>query len=91
MSEELLLNVKLSEEKIEKVRNLLKTLGLYQYKDFHPACLSGGEKQRLSIACALFSEREIIILDEPSSGLDGYNTKVIADILKKLRKKEKLF
>ncbi len=82
VSEELILNMKISDDKREKAKNLLKTLGLYKYKDIHPSCLSGGEKQRLSIACALFSERKVIILDEPSSGLDGYNTKIIARVLK---------
>ncbi len=90
VSEELFLNVKTSDDKIEKAKNLLKTLGLYKYKDIHPSCLSGGEKQRLSIACALFSEREIIILDEPSSGLDGYNTKIIAKALKEATKTGKI-
>ncbi len=82
VSAELFLNVPISDDKIARAQILLKTLGLYKYKDTHPACLSGGEKQRLAIACALFSERPIIILDEPSSGLDGYNTKIMAEVLK---------
>ncbi len=86
VSQELVLTMKLSDEIIEKAKNLLKILGLYKYKDIHPSCLSGGEKQRLSIACALFSERKVIILDEPSSGLDGYNTKIIAKVLKEAAK-----
>ncbi len=81
VSEELLLNQKLSDEKIDKARQLLKTLRLYQCKDRHPARLSGGEKQRLAIACALFSEREIVILDEPTSGLDGFHSQIIGRVL----------
>lgn len=71
VSEELLLNTEPTEETREKARALLKRLGLYEYRDEHPAVLSGGQKQRLAIACALLSDRDILILDEPTSGLDG--------------------
>ncbi len=90
VSEELVLNQKLSDERIKEARNLLIKLGLYEYRDVHPSCLSGGEKQRLAIACALFSDREIIILDEPTSGLDGYNTKIIGEILEEASCKGKV-
>ena len=48
--------------------------------------MSGGQKQRLAIACAIFSERGILILDEPTSGLDGKNMRLIAEKLKKAAK-----
>ena len=44
--------------------------------------LSGGEKQRLSIARAIYADREIIVLDELSSALDK---KTEADIIQKLK------
>ena len=69
VSEEVLLNMKHSEEHLEKARSLLKRLGLYRYKDVHPASLSGGQKQRLAIACGVLSDRTILIFDEPTSGL----------------------
>ena len=56
VSEEVLLNMKHSEEHLEKARSLLKRLGLYRYKDVHPASLSGGQKQRLAIACGVLSD-----------------------------------
>jgi len=77
VSEELL-NTELTESKLKSARELLKRMGLYAYKDAHPATLSGGQKQRLAVACALFSGREILILDEPTSGLDGANMELIA-------------
>lgn len=78
VSEELLLNTRQTEEHLDQARKILKRMGLYAYKDVHPAALSGGQKQRLAIACALFSGREILILDEPTSGLDGANMAFIA-------------
>ena len=82
VTEELLLNARLTEENKSRARNLLKELGLYEYRDAHPSTLSGGQKQRLAIACAIFSGRRILILDEPTSGLDGQNMRLIAERLR---------
>lgn len=90
VSEEVLLNIKHSEKHLEKARNLLKRLGLYRYKDVHPASLSGGQKQRLAIACGILSDRTILIFDEPTSGLDGGNMKIIADVLREAADQKKV-
>lgn len=90
VSEEVLLNMKHSEEHLEKARSLLKRLGLYRYKDVHPASLSGGQKQRLAIACGILSDRTILIFDEPTSGLDGGNMKIIADVLREAADQKKV-
>lgn len=82
VTDELLLGIKTDETKLNRARELLKQLGLYAYKDCHPASLSGGQKQKLSIACGILSDRPILILDEPTSGLDGGNMGVITDVLK---------
>ena len=82
VSDEMLLNQPLSEERMERARQLLKNMDLYEYRNVHPAALSGGQKQRLAVACALFSEREILLLDEPTSGLDGANMRRISAALK---------
>lgn len=89
VSEELLLNTKYSEEKLNEIKEMLKRLGLYAYKDAHPQALSGGQKQRLAVACALISEKDILILDEPTSGLDGKNMLLIAEELRQTVKKGK--
>ena len=54
VTEELLLNARLTEENKSHARILLNELGLYEYRGAHPSTLSGGQKQRLAIACAIF-------------------------------------
>lgn len=85
--EELLLQSNFTENRKERAAHLLKEFGLYAYRDTHPSAMSGGQKQRLAIACAIFSERGILILDEPTSGLDGKNMRLIAEKPEKGSKK----
>ena len=79
VAEELLLNTELTEESKSNARNLLNELGLYEYRALLLPALSGGHKQRPAIACAIFSGRRILILDESTSGLDGRNMCLIAE------------
>ena len=51
--------------------------------DHYPSQLSGGEKQRISIARALINDPQIILADEPTGSLDMDTAKVVFEILKK--------
>lgn len=72
-----------SDSQIEEV---LKELGLIEFKELHPMVLSGGQKQRLVIGNAVLSDKQIFIFDEPTSGLDYEGMKVVSKELKKLSK-----
>ena len=61
---------------------ILDRFGLGPLAGRHPQSLSGGEKQRLVIACGLAANPDIFILDEPTSGLDGRNMKRIAKMIR---------
>jgi lipoprotein-releasing system ATP-binding protein len=65
----------------EQATKLIKDVGVEHRKDGYPSELSGGEKQRLSVARALMNEKKIIIADEPTGNLDERNSKIVEDLL----------
>ena len=69
---------------------LLKKVGLRNRSEHYPSQLSGGEKQRISIARALINDPQIILADEPTGSLDIETAKEIFDILKKQINSERI-
>ncbi len=65
---------------------ILRTVGLLDKKDKHPQTLSGGEKQRLSFALCIASTKDIILMDEPTSGLCKKSMGRIITLLKEMER-----
>lgn len=72
-----------------KIEELLDFVELSDFKDRMAANLSGGMARRLTIAKALINDPQIIILDEPTVGIDINGRRKIWDILKYLKAKNK--
>ena len=69
------------ESSIVKSKILLRKVGLTSRSNHFPSQLSGGEKQRISIARALINNPQIILADEPTGSLDLETAKVVFEIL----------
>ena len=67
---------------LSKAKSLLRKVGLTSRINHFPSQLSGGEKQRISIARALINNPQIILADEPTGSLDRKTAKGIFDLLK---------
>lgn len=73
------------------VESTLKELELYDKKDCHPNTLSGGEKQRLSVAVSMISDKKMLVFDEPTSGLDYDSMHKVAELIQKISKDRVVF
>jgi phospholipid/cholesterol/gamma-HCH transport system ATP-binding protein len=69
----------------QKVRDTLARLGLQGTEELFPADLSGGMQRRVGVARSIIMDPEIILYDEPTTGLDPYNTKQILNIILQLQ------
>ncbi|WP_028987131.1 metal ABC transporter ATP-binding protein [Thermicanus aegyptius] len=68
----------------EKVREALATVGMEPYLKRNIGRLSGGQQQRVFIAKALVQDPEVLILDEPTVGVDAHSEEVFYSLLKRL-------
>ena len=75
---------KTDEEIAEDVPHVLELVDLTDKANHFPRELSGGEKQRLSIARAIINNPDVVIADEPTGNLDPVNTYEVVQILEKI-------
>ena len=77
------------EDKVGKVLEMLEIMEISHLRKSHPYDLSGGEQQRLALGKVLLLNPDVILLDEPTKGLDPFFKISLAGIFKKLTAKGK--
>ncbi len=70
----------------EMVRSKLAMVGLDGYQHYYPARLSGGQKKRVALARAIALNPEVILYDEPTTGLDPIRSDIINELILKLQR-----
>lgn len=74
----------------EKVITTLELVGLEEAIDKMPSELSGGMKKRIALARSIITDPELMLYDEPTTGLDPITTKEISELILNLQKKLKM-
>ncbi len=73
------------EEMAEKTEEMAKTLGISHLLDRHPYDLSGGEQQKAAIGKVLLLKPRLLLMDEPTKGMDAWSKRQLRLLLQKLQ------
>ena len=73
------------EEQRRRVDEVAKLMHIEELMDVHPYDLSGGEQQRAALGKVLLLNPTLLLLDEPTKGIDNYFKKVLGEILRDLQ------
>jgi len=74
------------QERRQRIADLLKSTGLDPFPDRPAGKLSGGMKQKLGLCCALIHDPDLLILDEPTTGIDPLSRRQFWDLIDRIRK-----
>lgn len=74
----------------ERVERMLNMVGMAGTQDRNPATLSGGQRKRIALARAIVLEPDIVLYDEPTTGLDPIRSDIIGELISRFQKALKL-
>ncbi len=75
-------------ERRDRVKALLREVGLEGLENRYPRQLSGGQQQRVAIARAIVSEPALVLADEPTANVDSETGKALLDLMRNLNEKK---
>ncbi|MFN7008662.1 MAG: ribosome-associated ATPase/putative transporter RbbA [Allorhizobium sp.] len=73
------------QERLQRIDDLLKSTGLSAFADRPAGKLSGGMKQKLGLCCALIHDPDLLILDEPTTGVDPLSRRQFWELIDRIR------
>ncbi len=76
-----------SKTDIDRIRQVMKTLGLEKHENHYPNQLSGGQQQRVAIARAIINNPSLLLADEPTGNLDSATSIEVMHVLQDLNQK----
>jgi ribosome-dependent ATPase len=74
-------------ERQARIKELLESTGLAPFRDRPAGKLSGGMKQKLGLCCALIHDPDLLILDEPTTGVDPLSRRQFWELVERMRKR----
>ena len=74
-----------ADERIEKVQEIIAWVNLSHVADDYPAALSGGQKKRIALARAIILSPDILLCDEPTTGLDPVSIRTVSNLIVRLK------
>jgi ribosome-dependent ATPase len=77
----------MASERKEHIEELLASTGLKAFRDRPVGMLSGGMKQKLGICCSLIHDPDLLVLDEPTTGVDPLSRREFWDLIKSIRER----
>ena len=77
-------------ERRERVREVLKEVGLEGLENRYPRQLSGGQQQRVAIARAIVSKPALVLADEPTANVDSETGKALLDLMRNLNEEKEV-
>jgi ribosome-dependent ATPase len=75
-------------EREQRITDLLHSTGLTKFRDRPAGKLSGGMKQKLGLCCALIHDPELLILDEPTTGVDPLSRAQFWELIERIRERQ---
>ena len=88
VQKELMYGLEDTTELREKIEGVLKKMDMWEVRDRHPFTLSGGQMQKLSLMMAYVSAKRVIVLDEPTPGLDAVSLENCTELIQMMRQEK---